>query len=529
MSKLFLTLILLLTFYNVKAQTILPPFTNEYCPNVDFTFTVTVPGTGPTVIAFTNNPILVQQAYNISTSSGVTSFNFRGRFRDVNINQVFRVNYRLSSNRDTSTDFAFKKIRSLFYSNPVSGSSSGACQPFRASQTSVTAPVCQITNIPVSINATNWSTFGEGNDFCWGSISTYEYQLPAGWSIGANVSNGTNWIPGGTSATVSSDLQTGGTIRIRPTNNCGNGLVNNAAQATIPILRPKPALTFSGQTPICSTATFAAGNIPSWVNNTLWQVSPSGLVSISTPTSNPATFTKNGNGTGSVQFTINGGASCPASFTYNTQEILNNTKIEVGAPVVTWPEVFYPTTGCLPMGFNVSYTSTSQFSAFYEWGYYEGPSGNSNPYVLANVGGSSQQPIRISNTETINRIVVKGGNACGVGTPNIREFTFSQDCNAGGDVEYKIKPKDKTGEKGNSVDNPAIIDNPVKSVLTLRMPRIKQIQQVIVCDISGRKLIVKKPAGLGVMRIDLSGLRAGLYLVTLTDPDNRWSMKFIKE
>jgi hypothetical protein len=251
------------------------------------------------------------------------------------------------------------------------------------------------------------------------------------------------------------------------------------------------------------------------------------LISISTPTSNPATFTRVGNGTGTVQFTINGGSSCPLSFNYNTQEIVNNSQIEAGAPVTTWPEVFYPTTNCLPMGFNVTYTTTSQFQPYgYEWGYYEGPSGNGNPYILVGTGGT-QQAIRITNTETINRISVKAINACGAGVVNIREFTFSTGCDAGGDVEYKIKPKEELNEI--AIDKFEILGNPATSVLNVRVPKSYEPQQLVISDINGRQLRTIRNIKANIMKIEITDLKAGLYFITLTSNNKKQFLKFIKQ
>jgi hypothetical protein len=85
----------------------------------------------------------------------------------------------------------------------------------------------------------------EGNDFCWGSISTYEYLLPNGWSIGSSVSNGSNWISGGASVTVTSDANTGGTITVRPVNSCNPNFTKNSAPAYINITRPTPTFSLS--------------------------------------------------------------------------------------------------------------------------------------------------------------------------------------------------------------------------------------------------------------------------------------------
>ena len=531
MKKYFFVCAFIFSFKILLAQISSTPSKDlEYCPVSNTTFTVIVQGYEPFVFGWTNNPIIISANYPPVNVTSSTTFTFVGRFKDVNIAQTFGVRYKRQNKADTTEYITFKKIKSLFYPNPTGSSGSSPCQPFTANQTFITAPICQVTNATVSVNAAKWSTFSEGNDFCWGSITTYEYQLPINWKVGTTfTSTGSNWYAGGTSVTVTSDLTNGtnGVIRIRPVNNCGAGLANNATQVNVSIIRPKPTLTFNAVTPICSTATFQANNVPAWVNNTLWSVAPLGLVSIATPTSNPATFTKVGNGTATVQFAINGGATCPVSFNYNTQEIVNDTKLEVGAPVATWPEVFYPTTNCLPMGFNVTYTSTSQFSAWFEWGYYEGPSGNGSPYVLINGAYTSQQPIRISNGETINRIVVKGGNACGTGVPNIREFTFTSGCNAGGDVEYRINPKEDLAEI--RIDKFSIFGNPANAVLNVKVPKSNKIQQIVITDVNGRQLKTLRNIKANFMKIEIFDLKAGLYFITLTSNNKKQVLKFIKQ
>lgn len=73
--KIITQILLLLTLTVVaKAQTISPLESTEFCPGANITFTVTVPGTSPSVASWTNTPILVQQAYNITSSGGTTTF-----------------------------------------------------------------------------------------------------------------------------------------------------------------------------------------------------------------------------------------------------------------------------------------------------------------------------------------------------------------------------------------------------------------------------------------------------------------------
>lgn len=116
--KLTLSFLLSVAFTIVTAQTSSPTTNDEFCPGVDYTFSITIPGTQPNVVVHTNNPVLVQNVYNSSTSNGVTTFNFKGRFRDENIKQVFKVDCKNSSNRDTSYFFEYKKY-GLFFIQPL--------------------------------------------------------------------------------------------------------------------------------------------------------------------------------------------------------------------------------------------------------------------------------------------------------------------------------------------------------------------------------------------------------------------------
>lgn len=246
MKNIFSFLLLSFLANVTSAQYLITPSeTLEYCPNTNITFAVTISGYEPFVFSWTNNPTLISANYPPANPAASTPFSFVGSFRDVNIAQTFGVKYKRQNKPDTIEYITFKKIKSLFYPNPTGNSQNSPCQQFKANQTQITAPLCEIVNIPISVNTANWSTFGEGNDFCWGAITTYDYQLPNGWSIGSNVSTGNNWIAGGTSVTVTSDLNTGGVIKIRPTNNCAAGLANNGTQATIAISRPGPTFSLS--------------------------------------------------------------------------------------------------------------------------------------------------------------------------------------------------------------------------------------------------------------------------------------------
>lgn len=503
------------------SQVITPALTTEQCPGVNITFTVTIAAQSIQSVqpkALNVNPTVIQQPFNTTVSGANITFSFVGRFADNNNKQTFTIFYTDANNQSVTWDATYIKIKSLLLATSFS--------QINPTPSSIISAPCQVTTHNISFPNVQYGNPFEAPPIGYGSISTFEYLLPNGWILNGTTSNGSSWIAGSNNVTITSNLTSGGNIQVRAINPCGATLAKGQI-SIIAINRPKPSLTFNAPSTICSTANFQANNIPVWVNNTLWSVTPSSLVSISTPTSNPATFTRVGNGTGTVQFTINGGASCPLSFNYSTQEIVNNSQIEAGAPVTTWPEVFYPTTNCLPMGFNVTYTTTSQFQPYgYEWGYYEGPSGNSNPYVLVGTGGT-QQAIRITNTETINRISIKAINACGAGVPNIREFTFSTGCDAGGDVEYKIKPKEEIPEL--ILEKFEIVGNPANSLLILRVPQNNLNQLIVINDINGRQLKTIRNINSSLLKIDIASLKAGLYLVTLTSKNKRQVLKFVKQ
>lgn len=102
--------------------------------------------------------------------------------------------------------------------------------------------------------------------FC--TVTDYEYLLPAGWKLGTTTSDGSTWIGGGNSVTVTSDLSTGdgADIRIRASNRtCGSGLAVNGPVSTVRISRPAPTLSVTGnQTTICSGCeTFTINGMPS--------------------------------------------------------------------------------------------------------------------------------------------------------------------------------------------------------------------------------------------------------------------------
>ncbi len=234
MKNTFITILMLFLLKTAQAQTISPLETAEFCPNTEIVFTVIVPGYNPNVSTGIGGCLVTMSAYNIKTASdnSSTTFNFKGRFNDVNQKQVFQVNY-LTRIGSGQKDFVFKNIKSLNIYTP-----SGNC-PGIYIKSDVIAPMCKITSVPINFDAVKWSTAFENPAYCFGSISTYEYILPPGWSMNGVTSNGTTPIVGNNNVTVTSDLNTGGVITVRPANNCGTGLSNGQPFVPIYISRPQ--------------------------------------------------------------------------------------------------------------------------------------------------------------------------------------------------------------------------------------------------------------------------------------------------
>ncbi|MGC8751882.1 hypothetical protein [Hydrotalea sp.] len=160
MKNLFIIFVLLFSTQSAFSQSIYPAETNEFCPLQDITFTVTLPrildNTVPSVASYTNGPIVITGILpsSIVNTPTQTTCTFVGRFRDVNINQVFKISYQ--TNPDTIKLYfpSFKKIKSLFYNITPSTT----CKPLQLNIASVTVPRCQIVNIPINFQNIQWST-----------------------------------------------------------------------------------------------------------------------------------------------------------------------------------------------------------------------------------------------------------------------------------------------------------------------------------------------------------------------------------
>ena len=141
MKKIITLLAFLSLTIAISAQTISLGVDNEYCPNVEYEFTVTLPG--PYHSKSATKMLITQQPTSFNQSN--TSFKFKAKFNDVNVKQFVEIRY--NPNGTATYKPEYKKVKSLFYSNDIS---CGLIQPKftsnNAPATSFTAPLCVIAS-----------------------------------------------------------------------------------------------------------------------------------------------------------------------------------------------------------------------------------------------------------------------------------------------------------------------------------------------------------------------------------------------
>lgn len=311
-----LSLLAITNSFSQQPPVISPSENTEFCPLVNTTFTVTLPRIRQDTeiqLSTVGTPIIISGVANVTHTSEITTFTFVGRFSDDNNLQSFRVGWkRNSNNQDAVREFGFKRIKSLrLFSLPSA---------INTNLPEIVAAPCEITTHNLSFNNIRFGNNQDATVPAFGNpITQYEYLLPIGWKLGSTTSTG-SWIVANNSVVITSDLGTGdgGSVQIRALNtDCGITLSKSPIQS-IPIRRPKPSISFIGSSTICNSNTFTSSNVPSWVSNYTWQITPSNL-GIASGT-NPLTLTKLVDGYGQLSLTI-GAPGCP-SFNYNTSEIL---------------------------------------------------------------------------------------------------------------------------------------------------------------------------------------------------------------
>lgn len=469
----------LINVADAQQPTISPSENNEYCPNTEYTFTVSLT---KEYYSVNGENCYVSQ----SPPPGGKTITFKGIFYDNNSKQTFHIVYSDGS----SYDFKFKKIKSLFY--PL-------CAPIQPNVGVIVSPRCEITTTPVSFNNIQWATAFESPAFCFGSITTYEYLLPGGWSIGATISNGTDWIPGNNSAIIKSDLANGvdDWVYIRPVNSCGPGLVEGQAQTVkIPISRPAPALAIAGnQSAICSGCeTFNISGMSAGAT-VQWSLSNNDASISGCSDCNTVTVCRNSSVNKTVVLTA---TVTHCSFTYPVEYT-----IALGTPEPDNPGFMLidPIMGKL-----LAKTHPVPGATQYKW-YKDGQ-------LFTYPGGGTGSDILLFPIPKICDVTYNIGvevvNACG--TSSRAQSWVYVPC----DEYFIVSPNPATTDVSVTVDENKLSKNTKAS-----------IQEIRIYDLNGNLKKIQKFNNLKRAIINTTGLRGGTYLIEITNGTYKESKQII--
>jgi len=489
-----------------KSQDITPLRSDEFCPGVEYTFTAII--TKPYSSMIGEGGCIITQ---LPIPPVGTTFTFKGKFADANQKQTFRVYY----TDNTSYGFDFKKIKSLFYAT--------TCTPIQSNQPVINAPRCQIVNTPISFNNVQWSTAFESPALCFGTITAYEYLLPTGWSIGANVSNGSTWIAGGNSVTVTSDLSNGvnGAIFIRPVNNCGIGLTNGQSQVIqIPINRPAPTLTIAGtQDYICNTgqtANFTMNGMPAG-STIVWQLSdPTNATIVGCNTCPNVTIQKATNFTGFVNLTATV-SHCSFTYTVGPKQIALGT----GRTTVFFTQL---NATCEIPSRAYFYGAVEGFTSAtnYDW-YSKDMTNASNPFVLKQSGLSQTADFPLgSKGNRYYTIRVIATTPCGtVSTIDAEGLIWAPSCSGSG-ARIAVSPNPAQ----NNVNISLLTDKEFPSD-KIEKTNIKAIE---IQNKNGNVIMTSKQQGNSKQAsMNISSLRPDYYIVRVWTGTEWISNKLFKQ
>lgn len=489
------------------AQSSTPAASGEFCPETEITFNVTVPGTNPGVASWTGSPSLTTLAYDITHNAAQTStsFKFKGKFNDVNISQSYRVTYLDTNNTSKAYVMTYKKIKSLFHTTL-------SCSTVTPNQSTIVWPFCEVSTRQISFNNISWGNFSESPVTCFGTVTAYEYQLPAGWSIGNSVSTGSNWIVGTNNVQVTSDLGggLGETIKIRPANTCASGLVSGATVSYVGISRPLATMTLSAaQDYICNvgeSTTFSVGNLP-----------PNATVqwSVSDPT----------------MMAIVGSSTLP---TVTVSKILNvNALVSVTATVTQCGYVYPPLTKQIALGTGRTtvffeshqvvcelpnrpyyYGSVEEFPSanFYEW-YLKDNTSASNPFVLQQAMNTNTADFPLRRGNRYYTVRVKAYTPCGMAQSIVMDgVIYAPACTGGARLSASVGA------------------DALQVALAEEAEPGQGIREVVLRNLQGQTLLQQVLEGQDrEAQFPLDALPAGLYVVSVWDGSTWSSTKVIKE
>jgi type IX secretion system substrate protein len=565
MKRIFTFLLLSASAIWVNAQSISPAVSAAQCPLKAMTFTVTLPFAPFTVQPGTvsvqgislsvkdlNGNLLYNTVRGVVTGVSTTytyptgstmSFTFTGNFVDDNTPQSFVVNLYNTSGLLFTYNFTYAKILSFRYTIP-------GLQDLTTNLSTISIPACQIFTFGISfpIDSLYANPLPSGNPPpATGSSNVYQYLLPAGWKLGNTVSDGSTWLNGGNSMSITSG--TGGdgqNLQIRAVNNaCGLTNLVTGRVRSIPIVRPGPVLTLTASdnvNEICSgTKVFTlAGNPPI----------PAGTI-VAWSSTNPAVASvPAGSNQTSVALTkgaTDGLTTLTASYT-SCQTYSQSVVIRSGAPhttdqvissfsnltnctnnvfVVLHSSGFYPYSGLLKL-----VDGGRGLATRYVW---SDPGGNPNPNTMFwndNGDGSVTVSSKVNNGYIALKCTMS--NTCG--SAYQYWYFVSSNCNAiqanpRGSLEGHFT-EDSSGVMNTPIagnnSNFSVYPNPATGALFIALPDNINPSNVSfsIKDIYGRE-VKKLKATSGTTTVSVSDLPGGVYFIEIFDGKKSVSIKKI--
>lgn len=244
-------------------------------------------------------------------------------FNDNPITQSFAIQYQLyqDPNTYTTSTYSADKVKSLLNDTRI----------VTPNTTTINAPLCSTTGTSISFTPLPWKNNTTNATF--GTITTYDYFIPSGWTVAGQQSQAINGaIHGTNNETITPDnlSGTGQTGYIRVANSCGFYGTYQGAAIPLTINRPQPQLT-TAATNICNgNYDFNITNLPSG-STTSWSYS-SNISVVGTQTASQTTVTRNAstNASGYVQAVI----TLPCTSTTITKRI--DIPVGLVTPGISW-------------------------------------------------------------------------------------------------------------------------------------------------------------------------------------------------
>lgn len=306
-----------------------------------------------------------------------------------------------------------------------------------------------------------------------------------------------SWEGGGTPATRLRDWLDPDNTGVMTTNTTDISLLSTSSN---------PSLTITGNQSFCSgTSSYTLNNngMP-YTGNVAWVSSDPTIASIS-PSGNPATLTKNGNGQVTITATI---TQCGNQFTHNLI-------IDVGLPEAPeFIEIYGngaddPLYLC-PGGYRAEAFTTKSYPNF-EWllpsTWTSSVSGGNNPFVVGTLGFDI--PIHVYSLPSTEYMRVRTINGCGYSTPVFLEV--GTDCGGYRMSNYTISP------------------NPAKGHIKIDGSKhnkiIREIQ--LVDKLGNIKLISKFSQDTKFVNLNISKLSPDIYYIKIYD-GHKWESKILK-